>query len=285
MAEFYMATGEQEALTHAFDIFDVIENRCGDNHHDGYFETFEEDWALAIDQRLSEVDQDEKKSMNTHLHILEAYSTLYRASDDAQVKERLRAIIDIFLKHIIHPQTSHQQMFFNETWASKSEHISFGHDIEASWLLCEAAETLGDSEVLTRVRSAALKIAQSVYENGLDADGSLFYEADERGIIDDDKHWWAQAEAVVGFVNAYQLSGMEYFLTAAMRVWDFIERHIIDKKDGEWFWAVSRAGEPSFDKPKLSQWKCPYHNSRMCFEVSRRLIEIKESPSHESHGV
>jgi mannobiose 2-epimerase len=276
LTEFYMAIGKQEALAQAFELFNVIENRCRDNEHDGYFETFERDWTLATDQRLSDVDQDEKKSMNTHLHVLEAYATLARASDDPQVKERLRAVIVIFLTRIIHPQSFHLQTFFDEAWTAKSEFRSFGHDIEASWLLCEAAEVLGDAKVLESARAVALKMVQSVYENGLDADGSLLYEADTNGIINDEKHWWPQTEAVVGFINAYQLSGNEHFLNAAMRVWEFIDRHIIDKEKGEWFWKVSRAGAPSLEMPKLSQWKCPYHNGRMCFELNRRLSEIEE---------
>jgi mannobiose 2-epimerase len=117
-------------------------------------------------------------------------------------------------------------------------------------------------------------LAQSVYDHGLDADGSLLYEADANGVIDDDKHWWTQAEAVVGFVNAYQLGGGEHFLAAALRVWQFIDRYLIDRQHGEWFWKTSRSGKPSLDMPKVSQWKCPYHNGRMCFEISRRLNEI-----------
>jgi cellobiose epimerase len=194
-----------------------------------------------------------------------------------QVKERLRSVIEIFLTRIIHPQGTHLQMFFDEHWNSQSDHISFGHDIEASWLLGEAAEVLDDAALSARVKEAALKIAGAVYEQALDADGSLLYEADATGIIDDDKHWWTQTEAVVGFLNAHELSGEERFLTAAIRVWQFIDRHIIDKEHGEWFWRVSRAGVPSLDMPKLSQWKCPYHNGRMCFEVGRRINAIETS--------
>ncbi len=276
LTEYFQATGRRAALDKAFEIFDLMESRCRDRYTDGYFETFERDWTMAVDQRLSEVDLDEKKSMNTHLHVLEAYATLCRASSDERVKERLRAVIDIFLTRIIHPRTLRLRMFFDEEWTSRSESISFGHDIEASWLLCEAAEISGDDEVLADVRAVALKMAQSVYENGLDVDGSLFYEAGADGITDDDKHAWAQAEAVVGFVNAWQLSANQYFLEAAMRAWEFIDRHIVDRKNGEWFWKVSRAGVPALDLPKLSQWKCPYHNSRMWFEIGRRLSESKE---------
>ncbi len=141
-------------------------------------------------------------------------------------------------------------------------------------MLYEAAEVLADAELLAQVRNVSVKMAQSVYDRGLDADGSLLYEADPGGIIDDEKHWWTQTEAVVGLVNAYQLSGQEYFLVAALRTWEFISRYIVDKQNGEWFWKTSRAGVPALEMPKLSQWKCPYHNGRMCFEISRRLRDI-----------
>lgn len=271
LTEFFVATGHRAALALAFELFYLMESYCRDREHDGYFETFERDWTLAADQRLSDVDRDEKKSMNAHLHVLEAYTALAEATGNPQVKERLRAVIDIFLARIIHPRGSHLQMFFDETWQSKSDHISFGHDIEASWLLCEAAAVLDDADLSARVKAAALTLAQAVYATALDVDGSLLYEADTSGIIDLDKHWWTQTEAVVGFLNAYELSGDEHFLLATLRVWQFIERHLVDKEHGEWFWKVSRTGVPAQDMPKLSQWKCPYHNGRMCFEVSRRL--------------
>jgi mannobiose 2-epimerase len=277
LTEFYLVTRDREALDNAYQIFNVIESRCRDPLYGGYLETFEGDWTLASDQRLSEVDQDEKKSMNTHLHVMEAYTALSYASGETQVKDRLRDVINIFLTRIIHPRDFYLQMFFDETWACKSTHRSFGHDIEASWLLCEAAEVLGEPDTIELVRVVALDMAQSVYENGLDTDGSLFYEADANGVTDTDKHWWAEAEAVVGFVNAYQMSGAEYFLEAAWRVWEFINSHIIDKKNGEWFWKTSRDGTPSPDMPKLSQWKCPYHNGRLAFEIGRRLsIEVSD---------
>ena len=274
LTEFYLATGEHTALEKASAIFDLLESRCRDPNHEGYFETFERDWTLANDQRLSEVDEDEKKSMNTHLHVMEAYSTLARTGVDPRVRTRLHAVIDIFLTHIIDRHQASQRMFFDERWISTGARVSFGHDIEASWLLCEATEVLNDGELSNRVRDVALELAQSVHDNGLDVDGALLYEADATGIIDDDKHWWTQTEAVVGFINAYQLSGNESFLTAALRVWEFINEKIVDKENGEWFWKVSRSGVPARDMPKLSQWKCPYHNGRMCFEVSKRLSDM-----------
>jgi mannobiose 2-epimerase len=208
-----------------------------------------------MDQRLSDVDMDEKKSMNTHLHLLEAYATLLRHHEDMTVRRRLRELIEVFLKHIIDPAAQHFILFFDEEWRPRSSKISFGHDIEGSWLLCEAAEVLGDAEVLARVHAGAVRMAQAVYEQGLDTDGGLFTKRKRRRkateIVDTDKHWWPQAEAVVGFLNAYELSGGEHFLHAAERCWEFIEKHIIDHERGEWFWLVSREGVPT---PSRIRW-------------------------------
>ena len=165
-------------------------------------------------------------------------------------------------------------MFFDEEWHSKSDHISFGHDIEGTWLLCEAAEILSDDSILKVVQHEAVQMAQAVLDQAVDPDGGLLYEADSSGIINTDKEWWPQAEAVVGFLNAYQLSGREHFYVAACRSWEFIEKYIVDREHGEWFWKVSREGIPSHDKFKVDQWKCPYHNSRTCFEVMARLDNL-----------
>jgi mannobiose 2-epimerase len=278
LAEYSHATGDKEALGKALRMVEQIERSGHDAAQGGYFETYERDWTLAADQRLSDVDMDEKKSMNTHLHLLEAYATLLRLHEDATVRLRLRELIEIFLGHIIDPATHHFILFFDEEWRPRSEKISFGHDIEGSWLLCEAAQILGDEAVLTRVRAVAVKMAQAVYEQGLDTDGGLLYEADPAGIIDSDKHWWPQAEAVVGFLNAWQLSGEQHFRDAAERSWAFIEEHMIDHEHGEWFWLVSKAGVPGAGQDKVGPWKCPYHNSRTCFEVMERMDAMKAAP-------
>ena len=275
LAEYYHATGDAEILARALRLVENIEAAGHDARHGGYLETYERDWTLAVDQRLSDVDMDEKKSMNTHLHLMEGYAALLRFHEDSTVRLRLRELIEVFLNHIVDPITHHFILFFDEQWWPKSEKISFGHDIEGSWLLCEAAEVLGDHDILKRVRAIAVKMAQAVFEQGLGADGGLLYEADPTGIIDTDKHWWPQAEAVVGFFNAYQLSGLQHFLNAAEKSWAFIDKCIVDHKHGEWFWLVSQSGVPCAGHYKVDPWKCPYHNSRACFEVMERVDALR----------
>ena len=275
LAEYYHATGDAEILARALRLVENIEAAGHDARHGGYLETYERDWTLAVDQRLSDVDMDEKKSMNTHLHLMEGYAALLRFHEDSTVRLRLRELIEVFLNHIVDPITHHFILFFDEQWWPKSEKISFGHDIEGSWLLCEAAEVLGDQDILKRVRAIAVKMAQAVFEQGLGADGGLLYEADPTGIIDTDKHWWPQAEAVVGFFNAYQLSGLQHFLNAAEKSWAFIDKCIVDHKHGEWFWLVSQSGVPCAGHYKVDPWKCPYHNSRACFEVMERVDALR----------
>lgn len=284
LAEYYLATHDDEALKHAIALYGVIEKTSHDEKFGGYFETYERDWSLARDQRLSEVDMDEKKSMNTHLHMVEAYANLSRAWNDDGLRRRLGELIDIFVSYIINSKSHHFVLFFDEDWTPRSDVISFGHDIEGSWLLCEAAEIYGGPQLLKKVQDDAVRMAQAVLDEAVDADGGVLYEAEHGTIVDSDKHWWPQAEAVVGFLNAYRLSGKEQFRTAAERSWDFIEKYIVDHQYGEWFWKVSRDGVPSKDKYKVDPWKCPYHNSRTCFEVMASLgtsrgAAIENSPA------
>jgi mannobiose 2-epimerase len=208
--------------------------------------------------------------MNTHLHILEAYTLLYEAWKSESVEKQLRNLIHIFEEKIINDKYQYD-LFFNEIWELQSSVTSFGHDIEGSWLLCEAANALNDPSLKDRMKRLALLTVDRTISNGLDNDGGLMNETDPDGIKDSDKHWWPQAEAIVGLLNAWQLSGDEKYLYSADKVWQFIKTNLLDKENGEWYWLVDEDGKVGFTKDKAGFWKCPYHNGRMAIEVARRM--------------
>jgi mannobiose 2-epimerase len=220
--------------------------------------------------RLSEKDANEKKTMNTHLHILEAYTNLYRVWKEDILKQQLTQLINVFTDKIVNNKTFNLNMFFDEEWNDKTGLVSYGHNIESSWLLYEAALVLGDKAIIEKVKTICIRIAE-VSERGLMPDGSMIYESFfGSGHIDYDRHWWVQAEAVVGFLNAYSLSGKEEFLDISLRAWKFISDHLIDRQNREWFWSVSNNLLPNLKDDKAGFWKCPYHNSRMCLEIIER---------------
>jgi len=279
-SEFYRAADEAEALARAIELFHLLEQHSYDSVYKGYVEALSRDWAQTDDFSLSGKDLNEKKSMNTHLHVMEAYTSLYRVWKSEELRVKLKELIQITIEHIIDDESAHFLLFFDEQWKSKSHHISYGHDIEGSWLLVEAAEALGDKALLAEAKEIALRMAEAVYQEGVDADGGLFNEADSGGLIDSDKDWWPQAEAVVGFYNAYQLSGDLKYREAAVRSWMFIEQYIVDREHGEWHWSVLRDGTPSGNLQKISAWKCPYHNARACFEM---LVRLRSGAAHTDH--
>jgi mannobiose 2-epimerase len=274
LAEHYLAFKNEPALQRARQLFELIETNSWDKTYGGYIEVCNRDWSVAEDLRLSEKDMDEKKSMNNHLHLLEAYTNLYRIWPNTQLRERLTELIDVFDQQIVDPASDHMNHFFDETWQPKSANYTFGHDIEASWLLCEAAEVLDDLNIVSRAKCLVLRLARVVLAEALDEDGGLCYEGQLGKVTDPNREWWPQAESVVGFLNAYELSSDQSFLEAAQKAWLFVENYFIDKKNGEWFWRIDRNGRPDPAEPKVSQWKGPYHNIRMCLETIRRLGQI-----------
>jgi mannobiose 2-epimerase len=277
LAEYYQAFGAGPALERAIRLFGLIEQRAHDPQHGGYWEVCRRDWSEAdADARLSDKDMSEKKSMNNHLHLLEAYTNLYRVWKDARVGQRLRELIALFEQRILDARTLHLHHFFNEQWRVRSDTYTFGHDIEATWLLCEAAEVLGDAALLKRVQAVAVRMAEMVLREGIDADGALRYEGKGGKIIDAGKECWPQAEAVIGFLNACQLSGDEKYIQASLRAYDFIEQKLVDRVHGEWFWRITPEGAVDPTLPKVSEWKGPYHGTRMCLETLHRLRAISE---------
>jgi mannobiose 2-epimerase len=278
LAEYHAATGGAAPLEYAIATFRQIEERTK-SKNGGYLEAFGRSWEPIEDLRLSEVDLNEPKSQNTHLHIMEAYTRLLLVWPDPGLRSALAGIVEVMLSRIVDPATGHLGLFFAEDWTSRYDRISFGHDIEAAWLLTWAGDVLGDADLIDRVRLLALKIADVTLAEGVDTDGGVYNQGGPDGLTDTNKEWWPQAEAVVGFLNAFQISGDERFLAAALRAWDFIDRRLIDRLNGEWFRGVTRDGRVLAKELKVSFWKCPYHNARAELEAIRRLRELFPSKS------
>jgi mannobiose 2-epimerase len=271
LSEYYRASGDEYAKETAIDLYYTLVNHSYDIINTGYLEAFTRHWQPISDLRLSTKDANEKKTMNTHLHVLEAYTTLYRIWPDEELKAQIVTLISNFLDHFINTDTSHLNLFFDEEWNSRSGLVSYGHDIEATWLLQEAAEAINDESLLKKIKSINIYIADATM-SGLDTDGGLYYEYDPS---DDhlikEKHWWVQAEAMVGFYNAWQISGDIKYLDLAEKCWNFVKHKILDKTNGEWFWGINQFGEVMPGEDKAGMWKCPYHNSRACIEIIKRI--------------
>jgi mannobiose 2-epimerase len=260
----------------AIELYRLLQEKSYDPVQGGYFEAFARNWQPIEDARLSNKDDSAKKTMNSHLHILEAYTCLYRIWPDAQLKQHIKGLLANFDDHIIDHNTGHLQLFFDERWQVKSETVSYGHDIEASWLLLEAAEVIADEVLIARMKTLAIKMAESVVI-GLDTDGGLWYEYEPaHNRLVKEKHWWPQAEALVGFYNAWQVSDRHEFLQYAYNNWAFIKQYIIDKKNGEWFWGIKEDHTVMLNQDKVGPWKCPYHNARACMEIIRRIGRRKD---------
>jgi cellobiose epimerase len=272
LAEFYRATGEPSSLRLAQTLFDLIEQYSFDPIYGGNLECRSRAWGPLADMRLSDKELPQaRKSMNTLLHLMEAYTNLLRVWPDEELKAKQRGLIEMFLQHIIDPQTQHFKLFFDDAWHSLSDHVSPGHDIEGSWLIVEAAEVQGDEELLARTREVAVQMADAVYQDGLDSDGAIFNEVTPHGVENTDRHWWVQAEGLVGFFNAYQLSQRAEFAQEVDRLWLICETQFVDRQYGEWFKIVRSDGTPDRQHLKIGPWECPYHHSRACLELLHRL--------------
>ena len=308
-AEFFRACGDEEALELAIKLWRSIEDHSLDTVKGGYLEACTRDWQPIADMRLSAKDRNDAKTMNTHLHILEGYTGLYRVWKNDTLRRRLVDLCNIFMDKIVRPD-GHLGLFFDEDWRSQSDTISFGHDIEASWLLCETAELLDDPALLSRIRACCASIATAAME-GLQPDGSMIYEqfstakAPVGFAFDTDRHWWVQAETVVGCLNQSAMPGYTHpvmpgenqpvmpgntqpvmpgenqpvmpgltghpnaWQNRAILCWNYIKSNLL-APDGEWYWSIRGDGTPNTTDDRAGFWKCPYHNSRMCLEVYTR---------------
>ena len=293
LSEYARATGDREALDYAVKLFETIEKYSFGDEKGGYVEAFTRDWQPIADMRLSDKDENTCKTMNTHLHILEPYANLYRVWKDARLERQLRNMIDLFVNKILNKETYHLDLFFDNDWHTDGNIISYGHDIEASWLLHEAALVLGDEGLLKRIEPVIVSIARAADE-GLNPDGSMIYESAQPILpdgeelaegdrcqslpsmgrlegLDKELHWWVQAENVVGHVNLYQHFGDEGALDTAVKCWQFIKDKLVDHANGEWHWSLMPDGTVNRRDDKAGFWKCPYHNGRMCMEIIERF--------------
>jgi mannobiose 2-epimerase len=269
LAEYFRATGEAGARDLAVRLYRDIEAHSYDTIGGGYIEACSRAWSPIADMRLSEKDRNDAKTMNTHLHILEGYTSLYRVWPDKGLRDRLANLVELFLDRIVRAD-GHLGLFFDEAWILQSETVSYGHDIEASWLLEEAAGLLEDEDLAVRTAEACRRIAAAALE-GWQPDAGMIYEYDPAtGRRDGDRHWWVQAEAVVGCWNRFQRDGDPAWAERAQDIWEFIRREL-RCPDGEWYWSVRADGTPNVTDDRAGFWKCPYHNGRMCMEILERI--------------
>lgn len=273
LSEYYKASEDTEAIIAAIDLYNLIEKHAFDPAHNGYTEALSQEWTALEDLRLSPKDANLPKSMNTHLHVLEAYTNLYTVWKDKELKAQLQNLVIIHLEKILNQRTGHFNLFFEMDWKPASEHYSYGHDIEGAWLIRRAAMVLDNQMLLNASGLKALYMARVTLAEGTAQDGSLLNEGLHGKVTDHDRHWWPQAEAVIGFIDAWELSRESTYLDAALNSWEFIKTHF-RHPSGEWWWLIDNKYTPDLSQDLAGEWKCPYHNARMCLEIIRRVPSL-----------
>lgn len=270
LSEYYLFSGDVSARNWALSLFELIEKHARDKVRNGYFEAFQEDWSPLEDMRLSEKDRNSAKTMNTHLHILEAYTRLYAVTGASTVKTALDNLIRLFFLRFYLKDNQHFALFFNKDWEREGNVISYGHDIEAVWLLIEAAKVIENEDLLKKTVSTTLIVAEIFLREAYIPGAGVINEKNlDSGVVDTDRHWWPQAEAMVGLDYAYRISADDKFKEAVLDIWQFTSANIIDRKNGEWFFRIDENKKPYTGEDKLGMWKCPYHNSRACINLLR----------------
>ena len=265
LSELYKVTRDDEVLKNAINLYRVVETYFADAENGGYVEALSRDFSPLEDMSLSAHDINAEKTMNSHLHILEAYANLYQVWPDEGLRDRVEALLDLVGTRIMGPD-GHLQLYFRKDWSVLPGAVSFGHDIETSWLALECAFALKDLDIVNRVRPWALALGKAGNE-GLLPDGSLRYEKHPDGRFDDERQWWVEAETVVGNLWLWKYHSDPQGALRAMACWDYIREKLVDASGGEWWWAVRADASLDKEHPKAGFWKCPYHNTRMCLQV------------------
>lgn len=267
LSSYYDASKDEQALKIAQELYHIVETKCKDEY--GYLEAFDIRFEPAENDKLSENGVMAEKTMNTLLHVFEAYTELYRVTHDEKVADNIRYMLDLVADKVYNSKIGRQEVFFDRTWNTLIDLYSYGHDIEAAWLIDRGLEILGDDTYTAKLSPITKTITENIYKRAY-IDHSLVNEA-ENGVVDTTRIWWVQAEAVVGFLNGYQKSPEhKEYLEAAEDIWGYIRDYLVDKRCSEWYWALDENRKP-LDKPIVEPWKCPYHNGRMCFEVIKRI--------------
>ena len=271
LSEYYILTKDQRAIDLAYETYHLIEKHFRDAEFGGYTEACAADWSPFANLRLSDKEENLPKTMNTHLHILEPFTNLYRAKPSPELKKSIIHCINVFKDKIIDPKTGHFILFFDMDWTpSKTMHVdSYGHDIEGAWLIYEAAEVIDDKALMETLRPVCRRLVDITLAEGFDGE-SIDYEK-VNGHLDTDRHWWPQAETLVGLADTYRLTGEQKYLDLLYKEWNYIDAHLVDHQNGEWFWRVNKDGKAVYNDMKAGFWKCPYHNSRAMIEVIQRL--------------
>lgn len=271
LSAYARASGKKEPLKLAEELFQLVESRCFDG--EGYLEAFTADWKPESNEKLSENGVEAGRTMNTLLHILEGYTGLYEAGGSEKVQERLVWIMNTWADKIYNPEKRRQEVFFDLSYHTLIDLHSFGHDIETSWLMDHTLDVLGDETLTARLRPMLLAMAEHTLQAAYRS-GNGFSNESENGVVDTTRVWWVQAEALLGFLNAWEHTGEKRYLEAVRSQWQYIREKVVDPRPGsEWFWSVREDGTP-IEKPIVEPWKCPYHNGRMCLEVLRRNPEL-----------
>jgi mannobiose 2-epimerase len=276
LAEFSKASGDKKALAEARELFALCEKYGRDKKNGGYIDALGRGWEKIDDMRLSSKELNAPKSMNINLHIMEAFAVLDMYHRDSKVTKALEDIVRVFISKIIQPN-HHFDLFFDMEWNSQADIISYGHDIEGSWLITEAAHIAGNKALIKEAEAAGISLAEEILLHGIDNDGGLLNEGDSNGPHngphDRGKEWWMQAEAMVGFLNAYEITGREIYLDKSMSAWEYVKKYVI-RPQGEWYFLINKDGTPDVSQQLAGQWKCPYHNGRACMEVYERISKL-----------
>ena len=265
LSEYARVAADTASINLAIRLYEDIEQYAFDSVNVGYIEALTRQWQPIADMRLSDKDEYASRTMNTHLHVMEAYTNLYRIWPDGQLKQSIRTLLMIFAKKLYNPTNGHIDLFFNDTWQGKRNISSYGHDIEAAWLLNEALQVIGDLDMQRSMQPIIEHIACASRE-GLQTDGSMIHENG-----DYERQWWVECEAVVGYIDQWQKTKDIRYRDLAIDTYNYIATHLIDWDNGEWYWAIREDGSIDKENDKAGFWKCPYHNARMCLELIERL--------------